>query len=77
MHEISERQKKQREEKMKLIAKLEAMQEKLLVGGVNLMDEHQRQEQQLRLQAQQLKQAAVSAIYYVYYLDLCSLKSKG
>ena len=39
--------------------RLEAMQEKLLFGGVNLLDENQRQEQQLRLQAQQLEQQAV------------------
>lgn len=59
--EINEKQQKQREEKLELIRRLEAMQEKLLFGGVNLLDENQQQEQQLRVQAQQLEQAAVSA----------------
>lgn len=56
LREISERQEKERTEKAELIRQLQVMQQKLLHGGVNLLDEHERQQQQLRMQEQEMEQ---------------------
>ncbi len=62
LREIQERRDKEAREKEELAKKLNAMQDKLLVGGKNLLDEYQQHEQQLRLQAQELEQKQVIEI---------------
>lgn len=62
MNQLKEAQnarEQKRKAKEDLQNKLQQMQGKLLVGGVNLLDEYQIKEQQLRLQQQELEQKAV------------------
>ena len=58
--EIKSREEKEKREKAELDKKLKEMESKILVGGVDLVDKNQLLEQQLRLQAQELEQKAVS-----------------
>jgi hypothetical protein len=60
LHQVREREEKRRKEKEEIQKKLQSMQEKLIVGGRNLLDEHMLQEQRLRQQARELEQKAVS-----------------
>ncbi len=59
INEMKQRQEKERQEKEMMRQKMMAMQEKLLVGGVNIFDKVKNQDIELKLQQQELKQKAL------------------
>jgi L-fucose isomerase-like protein len=58
--EIKTKEDNERRERESLNKKLKEMESKILVGGVDQIDKNQVLEQQLRLQAQELEQKAVT-----------------
>lgn len=74
LREFQEKEAKERESKAALTAKLQALQSNIVIGGENLLDKTQQQEQRLKLQAQELEQKQVRLHVFINNVNSWKLR---